>query len=348
MTHTDTFLLCLLSAFTMAIPSHSAEPESPNLPSARIARWRGDARGAISLYYDDGTDSAFNIVRPALIQRHLPGTFYICCGWFKGADDPKLARWAEAFTHPEIVPGDHTWAHAGVTNVAQLADEITRNGALLRSLAKLPPDAPLSFALPGAVRWDITPEEQAACLAEHHEALRHDFGQNIGGPADMANFPVHTFEDALPALDRAERDGGWESFIFHGVGGDWLRFSAEEHERLLDELVARVEQHRLWVGPTMEVHLYEQERDKATLGVPKMDADGKGLTLDLTVEGDIPYAVPLTVVVDLPAEWSEVSVSCVSEGSKGAPTELRVTRNDEGKAVFDVPYASAKILVRTE
>ena len=39
----------------------------------RIARWKNDAKSAVSLYYDDGTDSAFEMVAPSLLRRRLPG-----------------------------------------------------------------------------------------------------------------------------------------------------------------------------------------------------------------------------------------------------------------------------------
>ena len=94
---------------------------SAHEPDLRIARWKNGARAAVSLYYDDGTDSAFDLVVPSLLRRRLTGTFYLCCGWYKGPDDPKLARWAICRERPEIVLGNHTWGHCGVQDAADLA-----------------------------------------------------------------------------------------------------------------------------------------------------------------------------------------------------------------------------------
>ena len=131
-------------------------------PALRIARWKDGAASAVSLYYDDGTDSAFDLVVPSLVRRRIPGTFYLCCGWYKGADDPKLARWGTAAReHSDaIFLGDHTWAHVGVTNAAQFAEAISRNGAMLRRLSGLPEDALLSFAIPGTAGWTIPRAER--------------------------------------------------------------------------------------------------------------------------------------------------------------------------------------------
>ena len=314
----------LSSALCLAVLASAAD-ESP----VRIAKWKGDAKGAVSLYYDDGLDSGFNNAVPELIRRGLPGTFYICCNWFGGDPaNPKLARWSVAKEHPDtIFLGDHTWAHGGVTNAAQFAEEISLNGAMLRRIAGLPEDALLSFALPGAVRWDVKPDEQAKVLAEHHEVLRHDFGGNVGGPKDGQNptFRMKTAALAAEAFDRAERNGGWESLIFHGVGGDWITFDLEEHGRMLDDLEARAKAGRLWVG-----------YDVLLPG------------LDPAKEGNLPllYDCPLTIVCDAPAGWTKARVACQRNARKGTDAEDLEVPVKDGRIVFDLPRNWIGVTVR--
>lgn len=245
--------------------STSVEPAAPAL---RIARWKDDAKAAVSLYYDDGTDSAFEIVVPSLLRRRIPGTFYLCCGWFEGDGAPKLERWgALARRHPEVVLGEHTWGHGGGTSAGGLADAIARNGAILRDMSGLPPRALLSFGRPGGCPWTLSPEEEAAVLAAHGEVLRHGFGpENTGGPEGLhKDVGMHAFEDARAILDRAEASGGWEALLFHGVGGDWIAFPAADHEKLLAEIDRRRADGRLWPGAAIAVHKYETERDAARL-----------------------------------------------------------------------------------
>lgn len=315
-----------------------------NRPSAtlRVARWKNDAAGAVSLYYDDGTDSAYDFVVPSLLRRRLPGTFYLCCGWYKGPDDPKLARWgALARRHPEIVLGEHTWGHGGGTSPEGLADAIARNGALLREMSGLPPDAPLSFGRPGGCAWTLSPEEEAAVLAAHGEVLRHGFGpENTGGPAGVHNdVAMHSSADAAAILDRAERNGGWEALLFHGVGGDWIAFPASEHERLLAEIDRRRASGRLWCGAAIAVHRYAAARDAARLE-PLPAPDGALAAARLSFEGPPPDGgEPLTFVAEgVPAERDGVSV-------QAGGASLRVPAVD-GRAVFDLPPEAADIAVR--
>jgi peptidoglycan/xylan/chitin deacetylase (PgdA/CDA1 family) len=335
-------LLAAAALCAAALPVLADEADSP----VRIAKWKGDAKGAVSLYYDDGLDSGFNNAVPELVRRGLPGTFYICCDWFGGDPaNPKLARWSVAKEHPDtIFLGDHTWKHGGVTNAAQFAEEISLNGAMLRKIAGLPEDALLSFALPGAVRWDVKPDEQAKVLAEHHEVLRHDFGGNVGGPKDGQNptFRMKTAALAAEAFDRAERNGGWESLIFHGVGGDWITFDLEEHGKMLDDLEARAKAGRLWVGSAIDVHKYETERDAAKLQVLKASDAGYDVLLpglDPAKEGSLGllYDCPLTIVCDAPAGWTKARVVCRRQaivGKEWADLEVPV---EDGRIVFSPP-----------
>ena len=344
---------CLLfaSVLAAAVPAF-AEKDAP----VRVATWKGDAKGAVSLYYDDGLDSGFNNVVPELVRRSLPGTFYICCNWFGGDPaNPKLARWSVAKEHPDtIFLGDHTWSHGGVTNAAQFAEEIARNGAMLRKIAGLPEDEPLSFALPGAVRWDVTREEQDKVLADHHEVLRHDFGGNVGGPKDGQNptFRMKTAALAIEAFDRAERTGGWESLIFHGVGGDWITFDLEEHGRMLDELEARVKAGRLWCGSAIDVHRYAATRDAIRFTDVEVSEDG----LDFRVEGDAGQQLGVTaprptLVCSVPADWTRARVrsELFTFGSKELADRARKGFEvpvSDGRLVFDLPLGWVGVSVR--
>ena len=349
-------LLAAAAALAAALPAPaSADADAKGDAPVHIAKWKGDAKGAVSLYYDDGLDSGFNNVVPELIRRGLPGTFYICCNWFGGDPaNPKLARWSVAKEHPDtIFLGDHTWSHGGVTNAAQFAEEISRNGAMLREIAGLPPDEPLSFALPGAVAWTITREEQDRILAEHHEVLRHDFGGNVGGPKDGQNptFRMKTAALAAEAFDRAERNGGWESLIFHGVGGDWITFDLEEHGKMLDDLEARAKDGRLWVGSAIDVHKYATERDAAKLQVLKADENGIDFLLpglDPMTVGNLSlrYDVPLTIVCDVPAGWTKARAQCQRAARVGIEWADVEAPAKDGRAVFDIPREWIGVSVR--
>ena len=304
----------------------------------RIARWKNDARATVSLYYDDGTDSAFEMAVPALLRRRVPGTFYLCCGWFEGDKAPKLARWSICRDHPEIVLGNHTWGHCGVRDAADLARELHRNAEALRAVSGLPPHALVSFGIPGGVPWKVAPEEQAACLAAENLVLRRRYApENTAGPAGShADVRMNSFEDAVAVLDRAEKEGGWEPLLFHGVGGDWFAFPAAAHEKILAEIDRRRADGRLWPGAAVAVRKYEAERDAARLR-PLPAPDGALAAAELAFGTDpARYDEPLTLVADVPADRDSV----VLEAAGAAPRRVPAV---DGRALFDLPPSPAPV-----
>ena len=306
----------------------------------RIARWKNGARAAVSLYYDDGTDSAFEMAVPALVRRRIPGTFYLCCGWFKGPDDPKLARWAVCRNHPEIVLGNHTWGHCGVQDAADLARELHRNAEALRAVTGLPPHALVSFGIPGGVPWKVTPAEQAACLAAENLVLRRRYApRNTGGPAGShKDVQMNSFDDAVAVLDLAEKEGGWEPLLFHGVGGDWISFPAAAHEKILAEIDRRRADGLLWPGATVAVHKYDAERDAARLR-PLPAPDGALAAAELAFGTDpARYDEPLTLVAGVPTDRDSV----VLEAAGALPRRVPAV---DGRAVFDLEPSPAPLRV---
>lgn len=303
-------------------------------PSISIAKWRNCAKCATSLYYDDGTDSAYQYVVGALARRGIPGTFYIITGRSRTEVSPSTYRWRDAVrNNPGVVfLGDHTWLHGTTTNVAQFADEIERSGRLLRELAGLPENALLSYARPGGVKWTISRDEESAVLAAHGEIRRGDFGPCIGGPEDWR---MNTAAKAAAFLDKAEEAGEWQPLLFHGVGADWFNFPTAEHERLLAEIDRRRADGRLWPGAAIEVQKYMAERDGASISCADCDPDGPLLasaTLTLSTDPAL-YDTPLTVVVeDLPKSLDSAIVN-IRRG--GATETIRVALSD-GRGIFEL------------
>ena len=315
----------------------------------RIARWKGDAAGAVSLYYDDGTDSAFDFVVPLLLRLHLPGTFYLCCGWYKGPDDPKLARWALCREHPEIVLGNHTWSHCGTTGPEHLAGELRRNAEALRALTGLPPEALVSTGIPGGVPWKVTPEEQAACFAAERVVLRRRYApENTGGPAGLhPEVRMNTLGDALAILDRAEETRGWEPLLFHGVGGDWIAYPADAHEHLLREAAARQALGRLWVGSAIDVHKYEAERNAARLSDATPSEEGVGFALGGLSDPKV-FDVPLTIVCAAPEGWTSARIFRTEGDAAPTAAPFASVPVVDGRIVFDVPPSNGRFAIRAD
>ena len=61
-------------------------------------------------------------------------------------------------------------------------------------------------------------------------------------------------DDLIKAVQKAEAQGGWASFCFHGVGGDWIPTKLEAYKRLCEYLAKNPD--RYWVAPFGDVVKY--------------------------------------------------------------------------------------------
>ena len=276
--------------------------------ATRVARWSGDAKGAYALYYDDGTASALELAAPVLVKYGVPGSFYICFGWFEKNPAGGLAWIDFARRHMDTIRlANHTWSHCGATNYEHAVKEIGRNADYIRKGLGLPGDARISFARPGGVPWKLTPEEVARVLAETRCDPRPDDDKvftegRVGGKTHLS------LADAVRDMDSAEKNGTFEKLLMHGVGGDWFRFPAGEHELIVRELARRHADGRLWTGASMDVQDYEKERDGAK--VKGVEAAKDGFVVDLACSTDAAvYRFPLTLVTSVPENVDSVAVS---------------------------------------
>jgi hypothetical protein len=54
----------------------------------------------------------------------------------------------------------------------------------------------------------------------------------------------------IEQIEKIQKAGGVGVLLFHGVGADYIKISAEEHRRILDYLAAHPD---IWVAPMSEV-----------------------------------------------------------------------------------------------
>lgn len=272
------------------------------LGSTSIAKWQGDAKGAFAMYYDDGVESAQTYAIPCLKKYNIPGTFYIPIQWYEHRPD-YLKTWFEQVDNKIIFMGNHSYTHNGVKSYENAVEEIGKNDRLIREGVGMDENALISFARPGAVAWEITPEQETEILTNHSEILRptiNKFGiENVGARTHK------TAADFIPTLDKIEEHGIFDSVIFHGIGGDWFNFDAAEHEKLCQELVRRKINGTLWTDATINIQKYIAERNGATVKVISEFNENGVAELELTVTTDPKvYDVPLTLVTTIPnGEW---------------------------------------------
>ena len=204
-------------------------------------------KAIVSLTYDDGLSSQITVALPQLDEFGFRGTFFL--NDLSAYPD----KWQQAAAAGHEL-GSHTinhpctaafdWVKRGNASedfdLQRMADELDKQ---IRGLAALGQAPPFSFAYPCGTTWIGKEHTSYIPLVEQRfVAARGVEGNIVTDSNDLMNVPAYFFEGAsglfIERIQAAIQLKGWVVFGFHGVGGDYLAVSAEDHRAVLQWLSA--------------------------------------------------------------------------------------------------------------
>jgi len=260
----------LSACLTLARPAEApAQPDSGGLvpPNGGKFEWPPGIRAAVSLTYDDALPSDLDVAGPALDRHGLHGTFFLTA-----SASGDVGRWKalhqrghELASHTMHHPCDRaeSWVPEGGAlqdyDLARMDAELDASIVFLGSLGA---SAPYTFAYPCGATWvGAAHESYIPSVAKRFVAAR-GVGPGLVDPLTdtfQSTPAVSADKRADGLLDLVEKTAGrgeWLVIVFHGVGGDYLRVSAETHEALL----AYLDAHRsfIWTDTFVAVASYIQ------------------------------------------------------------------------------------------
>jgi len=235
---------------------------------AQARQWPGGKRAAVVLTYDDALPSDLDIAIPTLDRAGLKGTFFLIGNAL--APD-QIERWRAAAAEGHEL-GNHTVRHAcpqanypparkldtsEAYDVPMMLAEIRTMNTMLTAIDG---KTPHSFATPCGQHLAGGVDYLPALRAGGQVRYTRSAGWPGGKVLDPMDVPCHWFDekatgaDMIAAVESAERSGDLLVIGFHGVGGDYLKVSAEAHAQLVAYLKDHAE--TIWVAPFSTVMDY--------------------------------------------------------------------------------------------
>ena len=268
MKHPTALVLCLL----LSVPL-SADADS--------FAWPGGVKGAVALTYDDGLDSQLDIAIPDLEAADLQATFYVT-----GSSESLEARMDEwrALADRGHELGNHSLFHPclaianGEPREWVRPEQDLETYTVRQMVGELSTANTLLTAVDGRRErsYAYTCTDEVAGGRSYVEELKPLFpsaraGQGLASDPDpdgrpqlatdiraldlyrVPSWPVveTSAEEMIAFVERAAESGGLAVLMFHGVGGDYLSVSHEDHRKLVEYLDAN--RHRLWTDTFLNV-----------------------------------------------------------------------------------------------
>ena len=230
-------------------------------------KWPEGKKAAVILTYDDNLKSHHEVVMPQLEKKGFRGTFFLY-GYPMKAED--IQQWRDVSKRGHEL-GNHSLFH-------QCATEVT-GAPLCRSLKCYTVKEILAeVRIMKSLLYAIDGKEQYAYAypCGHSETADGDYSipmmeaglANYGRGAGIVGI-VSDFQSLnLARVPTISTRAGWSGeklisyvqdaldkngmvvFIFHGVGGDYMKVEAEAHQELVDYLANHSE---IWIGTFSEV-----------------------------------------------------------------------------------------------
>ena len=230
--------------------------------------WPNGARAAIVLTYDDAVTSQLDHAVPALDAAGLKGTFFL-----SNVHQADVARWkAVAVSGHELA--NHTLNHPCLAGTfampprqelehhtpESVLQEIAQQNVLLTALDGRQEHG---FAVPCgqtlAGGKDYLEPLRLSKLVTYSRSADESDAELQRDPAsfDLMQLPGRGFTSPTAATQmfefaqKAAQSGGLAVYVFHGVGGDHLSVTADDHRRLVQWLAANRQTY--WVATMRDV-----------------------------------------------------------------------------------------------
>lgn len=204
MKRTALFTIALIA---LALCTHAQE----------IARYKGNARAAVSYTFDDGLKEHYTMVLPHLDSLGIKGTFWIIANNID-IDKPMVghipATWDEVNTIAEHGHelGNHGYTHTALNEITpeQITQEIAKNDSAIYAHTGV---HTVSFCFPGNGRpqWVID-----QVLAHPGITGARTYEKGVGGGI--------TVQELDSWLQHAMEHGDWAVAMIHGITHGWDRF----------------------------------------------------------------------------------------------------------------------------
>jgi len=251
--------------------------------AAEDGYWPEGKSYCVTLTYDDGLPSQIEHALPQLKAAGFRGTFFSPGGatyrWSQDDVDQVREDGHELAGHTIIHPcaRKHDWVKPGNAledyDDARMAKELNENLAnLIKSGVKR---EIATFAYPcGSTYIGEDKHSYVPLVKERFYAARSTkIGLELPSEGEIDLFDVKTLagdqRDLAFQLDQvtaAKEKNGWLVFMFHGVGGDHLAISAEDHKEILRFLKS---DDSVWVATFQEAAAWvKSKQESARAGAP--------------------------------------------------------------------------------
>lgn len=263
-----------------------------NEPEIRVAKYRGNARSAISYTFDDGLKEHFSLVAPRMHQLGMEGTFWIVGNKVNDMETPDAdttrVSWADLYIMSQqgMEISNHSWSHTKLTKLSleEVKREIQRNDTAIYEKIGV---FPRTFCYPYNAK-----DEEILKIASADRVATRLKQVGVGGAKSKS-----TPESLRQMVDKTIENEDWTVAMIHGITYGYDAFDSPDILWNHLEEVSKMK-NEVWIGTFRDVATYCEARDAVELKVKKVKKNKYEITPSLSLDKDL-FAGNLTLIVEL-------------------------------------------------
>ncbi len=307
---------CLLLGMCVAVSAVASDVVQPYV---KVAKFKGDTVGAVSMTFDDAFPSQIEKGIPILDEHDLRATFFVHTDNVKNSWASNWEAWKKAAETGHEV-GSHSKMHPNLVEVRsarKLRDELKGSADLIEQRVGI---RPISFAYPFSASNDAVERLVREVYLLDRSDCRMWGGQGFGA------------DNAIKSIEKSMQKGEWFYCMMHGVDEVSFRpITVKALAGIAEYLAAN--RDTIWTDTYGNVGRYIRERTHADIKFRDVSKMGFQIRLDLT--DDLPFrdslTIPLTLMVALDGRDSKMVKAYLGDD----PVSVSVSR--DGKyALLDI------------
>ncbi len=338
------FTLIAVSLIFASCKKDKNEQEETPLPMAegtvKIAKWQGNKRAAMMFYFDDSTIGQAKYGVRIFNKHKLIGTWFVNPGSDYYKYNKEIWEKESQEGHQELA--NHTMTHKGAANNQKAEYEIGEASKIIwKARGEKEFTSLIAFNRGGGTSWDNISLKEILKKYKNIDRVTTKIGERMIGwsvpkgsnaATMLKNYPKALQDSMIWMLSFhgiAEKNGNPP--MDHGNGAVWV-----EHFKTFAKKVEKLKAD-FWNAGYIQIYKYIQERKTANVNL--LQYSNNKYAVELKSEKDAKYYnEPLTVIVQLPKDWTSCSVE-----QKGAKLPHTIK---QGRIQFDAIPNGEKIYIR--
>ena len=329
-----------------SLPGYGSDEIIELFEAPTICNFLNNKKAAVSMTLDDGYLEATQYLGELFKENNVRGTVMFRADWVEKWSDATKAEWIKTLEDGNMDVGNHSYSHGTLyDDTAYSAEELEEEvgGAYDILKSAFPNEKILTFAAP----FNKTSAALLEVIEKYHGACR------IGSAKLMSANPTleemyavtaysasneKTADDLKGYVDSAVEDGKWLVMYFHEINESEASNEEDVTQKNNIKPSACVpfveyvgENEDVWAGSFEEVVQYNREKLATTVTINEINETSMKLSITDTLDNTL-YDFPLTVKVNVPDQWSSVTVT-----QNGQSTEVAtVTENEKTYAYINI------------